>query len=848
MKRTKLLRTSSLTALCAMGAAFVGPAVAQETGDDSELRADTIIVTATRRAEGVQDIPLNIAAVGEAQIEEQGFDELSDVLAYVPGINVVDRGGRQGNPIIVRGLNAEALGSGDGNNDGGGTVATYLGDIPVFVDLKLNDMQRVEVLLGPQGTLYGAGTLGGAIRYIPNRPDFDADTFEIRGGVYQYSEADSLSHEFGFTANKSLGDMLAIRGSLDISDDSGFIDYPFVVQEIGVSDPDPDFTDPAAVSANLRTIEDADSEETVSGRLGLRFQPTEWLDTNLTYYYQEADIGGRTLSSRRAFAPAGDFDSGLRVAEPNLIKNELIALEATADLGFAELTSATGYSEFSDEGQRDQTDLLITLQYSYELFPSFTSFTREVGEEERFNQEIRLVSTHDGPFNWIVGGFYNELKQVSSSSEFTPGYADFAGFVTPNQLDLEYFSWLRQETVEQALFGEVGFDITDRLNVTVGGRYYEYEIEAVSDQTLPYFPPATPEGTIEETLFSGPNTVTIPSLDVIGGLDFDPALEAEDDGTLFKFNASYDVTDDALVYFTISEGFRIGGANGVAQCDPFDPMVPSTQTLCGTALGQSFEDDGVEVIASRNELDYGPDTTTNYEIGFKSTWLGGDFVLNGAAYFIEWTDPQLNSATVKGNIPITVNAGAAESQGVELSFNWQVTESFNLRGSGSLTQAELTEVAPALVRATDNTDTAFGSILIDGQPGDRLPGSPEEQFSLFGSYVQPLSNGAEVTYNAGYSYQGDIINVTGLRGNAVTLDSYGVANASVVYAKDSWRATLFVNNLFDEYYETGTRSSIATTEPVLTDADGGPVNVRSYGAFVGAPRSIGVRFVKQFGG
>ena len=155
----RFLASGSALAIASTGILATAPAFAQDEAPEGELRADTIIVTATRRAEGVQDIPLNIAAVGEAQIEEQGFEELADTLAYIPGINVVDRGGRQGNPIIVRGLNADPLGSGDGNNDGGGSVATYVGEIPVYIALKLNDLERVEVLLGPQGTLYGAGTL-----------------------------------------------------------------------------------------------------------------------------------------------------------------------------------------------------------------------------------------------------------------------------------------------------------------------------------------------------------------------------------------------------------------------------------------------------------------------------------------------------------------------------------------------------------------------------------------------------------------------------------------------------------------------------------------------------------------
>ncbi len=835
VQKSALKASASIVVMCALGATAAVTANAQDGAEDDVSVQETVIVTATRRAESVQDIPLNIAAVGETQIEEQGFDELSDTLAYIPGINLVDGGGRQGNPIIVRGLNAEALGSGDGNNDGGGTVATYIGEIPVFVDLKLNDMQRVEVLLGPQGTLYGAGTLGGAIRYIPNKPNFDGDSLTVRSEISQYSEASDLSYGAGFTYNKAITDNFALRGSLDIENDSGFIDYPFIVQEIGVSDPDPDFSDPAARAANFNPQEDVNSEETISGRLAARWTPTDWLDGTLTYHYQNSDIGGRQLSGLRSSAPAGEYESALRVEEPNEITNQLLSLEITADLGFAELTSATGMSKFEDEGQRDQTDLLITLQYSYEAFPTFTAFTFEEGEEERINQEIRLVSTTDGPLSWIVGGFYNKLELVGSSTEFTPLFSTFAGYVTPNDRDYEYFSWTREETTESAIFGEVGYDITDRWNVTVGGRYYEYEVDGVSGAVLPYFPP------FDTPPFSDANDFQPLSLGEIGNLAFDPILNQKDDGTLFKFNTSYDVTDDALVYFTVSEGFRLGGVNGVEQCAEFDPAVPSTQTLCGTALGQTFEDDGVEQVALRNELDFGPDTTTNYEVGFKSSWLGGDFTLNGALYLVEWTDPQLGTATIKGNIPVDINALGAESTGAELSFDWRATDQLSIRGSGSLTNVELTDNNPALIRATDNTDVAFGSALLDGQAGDRLPGSPEQQFSLFASYDMPLENGGSVILNGGLAYQGDVLTRVGGRGGNVTLDSYTVVNTSAVYDAGDWSATFFVNNFFDEYYETGIRSSAATNDPVLFDADGGAVNVRSHGAFVGAPRSIGVR-------
>jgi iron complex outermembrane receptor protein len=838
--KTKLLTSASV--LLALAAA--PHAIAQETdADETEARQETVIITATRRAESVQDVPLNIAAVGADQIEKQGFTELADTLAYVPGINVVDRGGRQGNPIVVRGLNANPIGSGDGNNDGGGTVATYIGDIPLFIDLKLNDVERVEVLLGPQGTLYGAGTLAGAIRYIPKRPDFAADTFEIRAEAYQYETAESLSTDYGFTFNKQFGDNFAIRGSLDMLNDSGFVDQPFLLIEPGVSNPDPDFSNPADVSANLRSATDVDSEEALSGRIAARWTPTDWLDGTLTYYYQNVDVGGRRISSQRAVYPgalanifrAGAFENAKRVPEPNEITNDLLALEVTADLGFAELTSATGLSTFEDDGMRDQNDLLISLEYSYELFPAFASITHEVGEEETFTQEVRLVSKHDGPFDWIIGGFYSKNETVGSSSEFTPGYDTWAlannafwrdvlgGVDRPD--DLEYFSQSYSELTETAIFGELGYDITDRLNVTVGARWYDYELEEFSAVDFPLF-----------------DLGFVPrSLGEISSQPFDPSLGQADDGFLYKFNASYDVTDDILAYFTVSEGYRIGNSNGLGPCPAFDPT--QGQGSCALAPGQQFGPNPGD-IAQFDERGFGPDQTTNYEIGAKTAWLDGALTLNGALYYVDWTDPQVDSATVNANIPITINAAGAESTGLELQGSWAVNDALNLRGALSVSDTELTEDVPFLVRTI--TPPGFGTAFEDGRTGDRLPGSPETQYSFFADYTKPLNNGDELVFNGGYAWQGDVLTRTGGRGNSVTLKSFGVANVNATYVTDSWTASLYVNNLFDQYIETGFVGSTLDNQ-IVSDNDGNPVTVRTHYATLGAPRAVGVRFNYKFG-
>ena len=808
MQRARLLSTTALFTL-ALAGIVAPPAMAQvQPPEDS----DVVIVTATRREENVQDTPLNIAAVGGAQIEEQGFTDIADVLAYVPGINVVDRGGRQGNPIIVRGLNADPIGPGDGNNDGGGTVATYLGEIPIFVDLKLNDMQRVEVLLGPQGTLYGAGTLGGAIRYIPNRPSFAGNSLQVRAEAYQYSESDSISTDAGFTANWAVTENFAIRGSIDKLSDSGFVDQPFVVLRPGVSEPD---VSPTALpfSANLRRVEDVDSEDVLSGRLAARWEPFDWLDGTLTYYYQDAEIGGRRISSARGVLPnVGQYENTKRVLEPNDLKNELLALEISADLGFAELTTATGLSKYSELGQRDQTDLLISLEYSYELFPTFTAFTREEGEEERFNEEIRLVSTTEGPLSWIVGAFYNEFDSVGYSAEFTPGYAAFAGFNRPD--DLEYYSQSRINLVEQALFGEIGYDITDAITLTVGARAYEYELKEYSAVDFPLFDPA----------------FVAPGLDQIGNQPFDSTLGQQDDGVLGKVNIAWDVNPDLLLYATASQGYRIGNSNGLGTCGPFDPNAP--QGACALSPGQQFGPNPGD-ISSRDERQYTTDSTNNYEIGAKSTWLDGDLILNTAVYFIEWDDPQVASATVNASIPITVNADGAESKGFELSGNWQVTDQLSVRGSYSFTQSELTAPVPDLVRTI--TPPGFATAFEDGQSGDRLPGSPENQFSMFATYEQPFMDG-ELLWNFGYAWQDDILSRAGGRGSSLTLDAYGLANASVVYDAGDWKAALFANNVFDEFAETGVTGTALANQTVAG------ATVRSFYTNIAPPRAIGVRF------
>jgi len=788
MSNNTLFKTSTLSA--AIAAALTSTPIMAQDGALEE-----VIVTATRRASSVQDIPINITALSADMIDRERLTNLSDIAGRVPGMTVVDQGARASSTLTIRGLNVNSLAAAEAlGNTGGETVGTYIGEIPLYLDLKTFDLERVEVLRGPQGTLYGSGTLGGAVRYIPNKPQADAMEVELRGDVFDISEADDLGYDVGGTINVPIiEDRLAVRASLQYLDDPGFIDYNFLVREPGVSNPQPDFSNPEDISANLKREEDANYEETFSGRIALRYTGG-WLDGTLTYYYQDMDVGARQINHKDALG-TNDYESAHRYVEPNDRENELIALELVMDLGFAELTSATGVSSYEEEGQRDQTDLLLNFEYGYEEFPSFAAFTREIADEDRFNQELRLVSTGDGNLNWIVGAFYNEFEQEATSEEFTPGFDQFAvdnfGGIQLRPDALEYYQLTEQELTEQAVFGEIGYAFTDRWQVTVGARYFEYEDDVKTGFDLPL---------LNTVFFGAPQDAIDPILD---------QQKIDDDGTLFKFNTSYYLTEDVMTFFTVSEGYRLGGANPVPACP--DPLPPGVQNVC----------------ALPNEVIYEPDETLNFELGLHSQF-GSSLLLNASLFYIEWDKIQIDDVTANGAIPIIGNGSEAVSQGVEIENRWLVTDRLTFTGTYAYTNAELTEDAIAIVGGEDAFD------------GDRLPGTPEHQGSLSLSYTLPMGNSGDLSFDWVMIAQSDVLTKVGERDNGETLPGFGVNNLSATWYRDNLTMTVYADNAFDKYAVTGVRADPSFVRPV------GQFDLRRYYNNIIRPRQLGLRVNYRF--
>ena len=777
---------------------------------------EEVVVTASRRAENVQDIPINITAVSGDQLKALRLHNISDIAHYVPGLTVVDRGPRNNSPdMLVRGLNTTGLGPGFTSD----TVANYLGEIPLQVDLIPVDMERVEVLIGPQGTLYGQGTMGGAIRYIPTEANPNAFEIELRADLNANREADDLGLEYGLTVNIPLmEDTVALRVNMDRRDDPGFIDYDFVVRQPGVSNPEPDFSNPADVAANLRQVDDANGEKTTSYRANLRWLPTDDLDINIWYYGQETEAEGRQIANRLSFN-TGRYQAGLRYEEPNDFSNHLVSLDVSWDLGFAEVTFVYGESEYEEQGQRDQTDLILDFEYGYEFFPSFSAFTREIVDEESETLEVRVISQYESKFSWTIGYFENELDSDATSEEFTPGFDQFAvdnfGGVQLRPDNLEYIELTDQYEKETAFYGELTYQATDYLSFTVGYRDYEFEVDSRGGFGLPLF----------DTVFLGEPQDAI-------NVNFGTNA-GKDDGDLIKFNTSWDINDDTMVYFTYSEGYRNGGVNSAPECTP-DQIASEQQQLCALAS---------EVLIT-------PDEIENYEIGYKGFLMNRTISVSAALYTIDWQDLQVSTVTVNGGLPIIGNGSEAESRGFEFQGRWLINEGWDALLTYAYNNAELTATAPGLVGPFDALD------------GARLPGSPEHQATFNITYNRTIWNSVDLMINYGVVYTGGVYNIpggdrdplvdpdTGERGDrgGEEIPSYAVHHLSATFSRDAWLVQAYVDNLTDEYYVLGTRAS----RRFLQDEQTGPgksfngFTLRSYGQYVGAPRNIGVRVSYQF--
>jgi iron complex outermembrane recepter protein len=776
------------------------PAYAEAAADDDSGTSGVteILVTATRRSTAIKDTPINISAISSTELKAQHIDDVRDIAAFTPGLTISDTGARTTGTIVVRGLAASDTDSNGSNRDN--AIGVYLGEVPLYYDFKLIDIQRVEVLLGPQGTLYGLGTLAGAIRYIPTPPSLTDLEGEVHARTYLKDHSGNIGFQGDGVINiPLLADHIAFRSATGYYSDPGFIDYPLVLQQPGVSLPQAGGTGNtigSAYSTNLRRVNDVNDEKTFTSRNQLLLQASPDFKATITYAYQQTKSGGEQSNSAGVLG-TGKYESASRYLVPAERHANLVSLELEANLfDFADLVSTTAYTEVQTKTIGDVTDLLLDLDYDYELFPAFSGYNTSNTKSKQFNQEIRLVSRRGGPFHWVIGGFYNDLKYSSNYFETLPGITDYYG-ITGNPNNIEYASYTDSEVTEKAIFGELSYELTPKWQVTAGGRYFKYTSEITGALVLPLLG------------------------DPLDPHDATPAGgKSGDNGTVWKLNTSYKFSSDAMVYATYSTGYRIGGPNRVAPCPV--PVPADQQNAC----------------ALPSEQQYGPDKTKNIEVGIRAGLFDRKLTFNLDIYHIDWDGIQLNSATFYGVTGIIVNGGKARSQGAEFSFQATPVQGLNIQGTYAYVDARLEQDVPNLItiRTVPNDyDYRPKFTQLPGLKGERLPGSAKNSGSLGATYTWSLNSGATIAGNWTAVYRGDVLSrIGGAATYATDIPGYVENRASLTYHTEAYDFSLFATNIFDKYAVTSVGNDLSR----VGVNDG--VAVRYYTQSVLSPRTVGI--------
>jgi outer membrane receptor protein involved in Fe transport len=769
------------------------PAFAQ-TGDDTKEPGETtelapVTVTAQGREENILAVPYNISAVSGDSIEEANILDTAELMRSVPGVGVIDRGARNSSVVSgirIRGLNVDSSALGDYAVSAAATVATYVDKTPLFANFLLSDIERVEILRGPQGTLYGSGALGGAVRFILREPDTEAFSGRVSLSGSSVKHSDDIGGSASATLNIPLADTLAIRLNTTINDFPGITDYRnlYVLDGQGIPVAPAGTLDPAA---SYRVKEDADTVEQSYGRASLLWRPSDTFDLTLSYMAQADRFGGRrgtSLGTDGFGIPYGDLEVGSAQLEPADRHVNLASLEANIDLGFATLTSST--SSYNHEGDITSENTgfyagngwLASFYYNYPR--PMASAVRTYGDKA-FTQELRLTSNAGETVDYVLGAYYQDQKRRSSQDSFLRGFkqwwdAAYPAFADAVVSDQDYLYRQREKFKETAFYGELTWHATDSVDFTGGFRHFRDESDTRVQQT------------------TGLYSSIIDSSDSSGS--------ESDSDTLFKGNVSWKFSPSNQLYATISEGYRRGGTNGT----------PTTGNFAEDAAWTTYK----------------ADTVRNYELGVKGAV--GRMTYNANVFYVDWSDPQINSSTTNWGFFAVQNADEASTRGIELEIAGSAGDGFTYALGYTYTDAQLEADAVA----------ADGAYLV-GYKGDRLPGAPEHRFNASAGYGIPLANGL-LTIRGDIYHQSDMRNALSLSPRFdVDLDAYTIVNASMTYSRSAWDTTLWIKNIGNTDAVNGVYTELYMgTSPAQNYYGNGSK------ALVTLPRTIGVTVSYRF--
>ena len=801
-------------ALAVAMASSILPYTNQANADESAT-LEEIVVTATRREMNASDIPFNISAITGDEIEAANITDVQELMRAMPGITVADGGGRfaeNNNVITIRGLNVDPSAT-DRRFLSDPTVSTYVGDTPVFANFVLKDIKRVEAMRGPQGTLYGSGSLGGTVRFVMNEPSTEKFDARIDTSIGTTSSSPGQNFSADIMLNIPLSDELAFRFSSGIIDNDGVIDYANVYATDADGIPLAEGGDIAYGKPIYTNNKQADTVDVDYSKAALKWTPNDDFEATLTYMNQKGDYGGRrqVTSGPDGWGEYyGDYEIGAVINEPSSNESEFTSLEMTYDLGFATLSSSTSQYDRSYEGISDNTGFFAAkgwlYWYGYGYMPRPAMAAERQNSEKAFVQELRLVSNGDQNVDWTIGAFYMDQEASAAQQTRARGFQEwwaaasgpvpYQGYLADppySYIGLYYnpdsnitFDWTHDRAfTDFALFGEVTWNLSEKLAATVGARYFDNEDKVTSQTSFPIFYVYNP--TIEDT--------------------------QEDSDTLLKFNLAWDYSETTMVYGTISEGYRRGGTNAA-------PVRPD----------ESFPNDP-------EWSSFGSDTVMNYEVGIKSQLDRLNYTMS--AFYVDWSDPQVNVATPSGAYYAVANGNSASSKGIETEFNWAFSDAITMFGGYTYVDASLSND----LYLHDASDLTSGKSELRATNGAQLPGTPKNTINIGAKHEQILDSGLLLITRVDGYYQSDVENsILNIDPDwATTLDGFDLWFMSTTLVADHWTASLVAKNLFNE------RGTVATYKEEYMTSD---VVNGFYGTgqkdFITAPRTITLKASYRF--
>jgi len=755
----------------AVAAALAGAALPQLPLHAETAAADTagtggalqeVVVTARKREENLQDVPISMDVFTQKDMQNLGITSFDDYAQKVPSISSINVG--PGTQILVM------RGASDGSNPNYANTSStgfFVDDMSVTwtgvqPDLHLYDIERIEVLNGPQGTTFGAGSMTGAIRYITNKPDVNAFSAGVDFTAGQIQSAQQNWTYEGFVNIPLIDGVLGFRASAFSDSHGGFIDNQLTTRQ-WVN---------GFISNNAQWAHDDYNRSHIEGgRAALKAVFGENWSASLTYYYQrQAAIGAwdedpnlAPLTVQRFGPESHDFES------------KMLDFHVDGDVGIGDLVFASTYWSLPTRQWNEYSQYIENYQGganegvtctndpvygggNYENCNIPIQYYEYHTNPERWSNELRLSSKGTGRFHWL-GGLYWEktVDKNSGSTYYMPGLrTNSPAFEYYNNLygtplgstslpPTQWYSYMtRSDYLQSTEFANISFDVTDHLNIEAGVVHFH------SDFT--YYSP-------------------------FGQFAYQPTSPTLDEGSSHKWNSkfgiNYKVTDRALLYATFSQGFRDGGANSGFPQQCYNNGVPQK---------------------------YVPDTMNNYELGWKTTNLNGRLIWNGATYLMDWKDYQtiIYDVDVCPSSSYYVNVGDARIYGVESNIDWSLSEHWHMQAAVSYNDAHL-------------ITSKYSQF--DANVGERLPYSPYFSWSGNIRYQTPLGQALSGYAQFDIAHKGDMWNDLHVEGSngfpRILQPDYSIMNFRIGLNPSGghWLAELFVTNLANKnaiiYSNTG---------------------------------------------